>query len=374
MPQQEFNLTPASGIPLAQQIRQYYSRSIASGKLHAGDLLPAVRALAGQLGVNVNTVRQAYSRLERDGLVKTSQGVGTQVLDLDPNRLLRMARAETTNSVGLILPDLGNPFYYPFLQGVESVAHQDQTLLLVCNTHDDQRDMLRSFAQLSAQHIDGIIAAACNLCDFLPSAAGRNAALPLVTADWPECSGYSVQMDLANAGYLATRHLIDHGHRRIGLITVDRLPVNVRPVNDGYERALHSARLQVEPSLITRIGTWDMESGRQAAERLIGLPQPPTAIFAIADMLALGAMEAVQRAGLRIPQDLALTSFNDITFAALVKPALTTVAAPTYELGRQAMRMLNALRAGKIPARKRITLPTSLVIRESCGEHGQPSR
>jgi LacI family transcriptional regulator len=110
-----------------------------------------------------------------------------------------------------------------------------------------------------------------------------------------------------------------------------------------------------------------MPDGEEGARMLIAAQQPPTALFAISDMLALGAMTAVQQAGLQIPSDMAVTSFNDIPIAKLVNPPLTTVAAPAYLMGQEAMRMLQALISGEQPLERQITLPTKLVVRHSCG-------
>jgi DNA-binding LacI/PurR family transcriptional regulator len=105
---------------------------------------------------------------------------------------------------------------------------------------------------------------------------------------------------------------------------------------------------------------------------LLGLKNPPTAIFAISDMLALGVIQAVKTAGLQIPADIAVTSFNDIPTSALIEPSLTTVAAPTVQMGYKAMEMLQSLIAGKQPPQREIILPTALVVRNSCGDHFDP--
>lgn len=362
-------LLPGSGIPLIQQIRTHYSRRITSGQLPAGSLLPPVRKLAESLRVNVNTVRLAYQRLEADGLVATSQGVGTRVLGLDPRRLMRLAKSERTNTVGVIVPNVGNPFYASFLEGVEAIAQDDRTMLLVCSTHDQTPELLRSFAQLSAQRIDGAIAASCNLCELIPGQRTASSSLPIVTADWPECPGYSVQMDLEGAGYRATRHLIQHGHRRIGRVTLSRDAANLRPLDRGYARALRESGMAPEAELIARVDGWDMQDGRLGVQALLSGPKPPTAIFVISDLLALGVIAGIRQAGLRVPQDIAVTSIDDISYAGLVAPALTTVRAPAHELGRESMKMLKILMAGEEPPRKKVTLPTSLIIRESCGPH-----
>jgi DNA-binding LacI/PurR family transcriptional regulator len=188
--------------------------------------------------------------------------------------------------------------------------------------------------------------------------------------NWPDATGYAVLMDWASAGYQGTQHLLAHGHRRVGLITWAREIPNVRLANAGYHRALREAGIQTDPALIVRVPAISMAAGRAGAQRLLRLAQPPTALFAIADPLALGAISALKDAALRIPEEMAVVGFNDISAAALMHPALTTVHAPAHEMGAEAMRMLADLIAGKEPARRRVVLPTALVVRQSCGAHG----
>lgn len=142
------------------------------------------------------------------------------------------------------------------------------------------------------------------------------------------------------------------------------------PVNAGYHRALQEAGIQEDPTLVARVKGFDIASGAEGAQVLVNLPQPPTAIFAITDLMAAGALQALRGRGYRVPQDMALVGFNDIPLAALLDPTLTTVAAPAYQMGRTAMRMLQSLIDGKRLPQSKIILPTSLVVRQSCGEHG----
>jgi DNA-binding LacI/PurR family transcriptional regulator len=185
-------------------------------------------------------------------------------------------------------------------------------------------------------------------------------------------SGYVVLLDLEGAGYKATKHLIEHGHLRIGLITYSFDIANVHPVNLGYERALREAGIEVYPHLTARVKGFDSNAGAEGARMLMAEKQPPTAIFAITDFMAIGAICALQQIGLRIPQDIAIAGFNDIAQASYINPPLTTVATPAFQMGQEAMKMLKSLIASKRPAHKRVLLPTSLVIRQSCGDHELP--
>jgi DNA-binding LacI/PurR family transcriptional regulator len=355
---------------LAGQLRQQFTWLIATGQLRPGDRLPPLRNLARHLGINLHTVRAAYLRLAEDGLVVMRQWFGTRVLAYDPVRLAQAAGSLRSHTVGIILPSMANPFYHPFVEGVESVASEDHTMLFVCNTHDDSGEALRYLNQLSAKGVDGVIVVSHDVAGFpLPPSSLGPDPLPVISVDWPDSGGYSVLMDLASAGYQATRHLLDHGHSRVGLVTAQQPAANVDPIESGYWRALREAGIAPDLDRVARVGGFAVEHGAEGARRLLALSQPPTAIFAIADVLAIGALREIKGAGLRVPEDVALVGFNDCPIAALVDPPLTTVAAPARQMGVEAMKMLQCLIAGTQPCRGRVLLPVSLVIRRSCGTH-----
>lgn len=354
---------------LAEQIKQQLTWLIASGRFKPGDRLPSVREFARHLSINMHTVRSAYQKMEAEGLTETRHGVGTIILSADLS--IKNRRHLRTHTIGVILPGLGSPFYHAFLQGIEENIHREHAMLFVCNAHDDVDEARRYFAQLSAKKVDGLILASLDVSALLnfKSNSRKTPQLPIVSVDWPNSGGYSVLVDLEAAGYMATRHLIEHGHRRVGLITFKEDVANVVPINMGYQRALQEDGLPFTVDLVARVDGFGIEHGLAGARRLLQLQQPPTAIFAIADMLALGVMSAVKEYGLKIPQDLAIASFNDIPMAGLVEPALTTVNAPAREMGQEAIKMLLSLIAGKRPIRKKVVLPVSLVVRGSCGLH-----
>lgn len=369
---QQLHVSPDHEPTLAHQLKQQLTWLIVNGQLNPGDRLPSIHLMADRLGINLHTVRSAYHKLEQDGLVVTRQGRGTHVLSFDPLKYALAARDQISHTIGVILPSLTNPFYHGFLQGVQTIAEESQTLLFVSNTNDDPGAPWRDFYRLSAKGVDGILVVSHDVSEiFHPDdpQADQQKSLPFITVDWPGAEGYSVTVDLESAGYQATRHLMDHGHRRIGLITFTQELANIRPVDRGYRRALEEKGLHLDPSLVMRVPGFDLASGAEGARRLLALRERPTAIFAIADMLALGAIKAIKNAGLRIPQDLAIASFNDIPAAALVEPQLTTVAAPTVQLGKEAMKMLQVLIEGKEPPQREIVLPAHLIVRQSCGEH-----
>ena len=365
----KFSIDPKSGVTLTEQIRQQLIWLITSGQLIPGQPLPSIRRLADQLAVNLHTVRNAYQKLEEDGVIKINPGKRAVILPYDAQQLSVIANQQRSHTIGVILPSMSNPFYHEFIQGVDEIARQDQTLIFICNSNDDQEEAFRYLAQLSAKHVDGILLASHSLNTRIPRQVREeeNANLPMVTVDWPGAEGYSVVFDYENAGYQATQHLLEHGHQRIGLITYDKEVANVQPVNRGYEKALQKADIELDLALIARVNGFGVQAGIAGARRLLSLDEPPTAIFSIADTLALGVMQAIKAADLHIPENVALTSFNNIAYAELADPPLTTVAAPVREMGVKAMEMLRDLIAGRNPAKRKVLLKTSLIIRQSCG-------
>ncbi|PWB51616.1 MAG: hypothetical protein C3F13_14375 [Anaerolineales bacterium] len=374
----KIHLNPSLDTPLVLQLKEQLIWLIASGQIQPGEHLPSARQAANRLGINLHTVRSAYHKMEASGLVEIRQGMATKVLPYNAEHLEKIANTLSSHTVGVIIPSLTNPFYHPFLQGIESVAKKSFTMLFICVSHDDPDEVQRSYAQLVAKNVDGILLASQDDSPFSehnPSIReSQTNSLPLVVADWLGGSRYSVTFDLENAGYLATRHLLEHGHRRVGLITYAIDLKNVTPVNQGYHRALHEWGISGSPDLIALIHGFDTSAGSEGARMLLANKPPPTAIFAISDLLASGAMRTLQQAGLHVPKDIAIVGFNDIPLAEMVSPALTTVSAPAYLMGLRAMKMLKDLIVGKKPSVHHAVLPTNLVIRQSCGCQESTSR
>src|SRR5512136_2592306 len=362
---QKITVDPNLGESLVEQLHRQFTWLIASGEFKPGDKLPSVRRLAQQLSINMHTVRSASIQLEKDGLVQTRQGAGSQVLEFAPLRLMELASRKRTYTIGVILPGLSNPFYHAFLQGVEEVVSQEQLMLFVCNAHDDPEEYKRYYAQLSVRHVDGIIIA--SFYERMKVGQPSPTFLPVVVVDWPDCPRPTVNLDLEDAAYQAVSHLLWHGHRRIGQVTFTGKSANVLAIEAGYQRALQEKGIALDEALVVRVPGFGVLSGESGAQQLLALSEPPSAIFTVADMLALGVMKVLKKAKMRVPEQMALASLDDIPLADLVEPGLTTVSLPARQLGVEAMRMLQAVIDGeKLPVEHRI-LPGRLVIRQSCG-------
>jgi DNA-binding LacI/PurR family transcriptional regulator/DNA-binding transcriptional regulator YhcF (GntR family) len=364
------SIDPHSGLGIAAQIRARVALLVADGVLQAGEQLPSVRALAAQLGVNVNTVRASYAELERDGVVRTRHGVGTVVLAAPTASLPVGIRPLGGNTIAVLIAGL-DPFYLALLRGIEDAAADEGTLVLIIDTRDSAPLAEAMIRRLIARGVDGIIAVSSGGLDEPPrSSPPTNSGLPpIVYVDQPDRSGYVLLFDGHSAGHIATRHLCDHGHERIGIVTAPLAWPTVQEVYSGYCRALRDTGRPHDPDLIAEVDAFTIESGRNGLTRLLEQRNPPSAVFATGEVLALGALQEAHARQLEVPAQLALCGYTDSPTAAIVQPPLTMVSVPAREIGIQAMRTLANLIRGRNPRPRRTTLPVELILRDSCGHH-----
>jgi LacI family repressor for deo operon, udp, cdd, tsx, nupC, and nupG len=361
-----FRIDPRTGVGIAAQIRTRIAFLIADGELTPGERLPPVRSLARQLDVSVNTVRSAYAKLEADGLVQTRHGVGTVVLAAPVERLHAGARPLGVNTVAVLIGGL-DPFYLSLLRGIEDVAAEQGTLVLIADTRGSPTLAEAMIRRLTARGVDGIVAVSLGGLEDRGGSDGR--VPPVVYLDQPDRKGHVLVFDGKAAGCAPTRHLLEHGHERVGIVTAPLKWPNVRDVYEGYVAALEDSGAELEPELVSEVEEFSIEAGRTGLARLLDRTDPPSAVFAAAESLTLGALQEARSRGLKVPGKLALAGYIDSPSAALVEPPLTMVSVPAREMGMQAMRILSDLIQGRKVRPRRIVLDVELVVRESCGRH-----
>ena len=355
-----------SPMPLEVQLTEQLRWLIARAQIKTGEKLPPVRQLADDLGINMHTARAAYRRLVAAGLVESRAGVGTTVLEYDVERVLASIADIPSFTIGVVVPSL-EEFYTPMLDAIEDALQDEPTMLVVCNTREDTAKAAWFVDQLVARGTDGIILIAQDQHDPSGAPIPRIPGFPpIVVVDWHSAPDPVVLFDMEQAGYQAAAHLIEHGHERIGIITPPVI-ANVAPTHSGIDRALTDASLTLESEYVADVPDWTTQSGIEGAAQLLGLDPPPTAILALGDQLAIGVIQAAKSRGLTVPTDLALASIGDIAVAQHLDPALTTVRQDAAAAGTTATRMLFRLIANEPLDNTRITLPTQLIIRHSCG-------
>jgi DNA-binding LacI/PurR family transcriptional regulator len=294
-----------------------------------------------------------------------------QQLNYYPASAARTLASGKTHRIGLVLCEqrdhlMADAFLPPFLRGVSDLAHQE-SYRVVFQSAEDKAGETAYVGLLREQHVDGLIVSAPRSDDSQLSRLYEEGYPLVLHGRLPDCALPFVDVDNVGGAHKAVSHLIGLGHRRIGLIT--NAPLSYTSSQDrltGYRQALQEAALPLDDELV-RYGEFSPQSGRKAMESLLALPSPPSAALVASDVVALGAMAAVRKQGIRIPQDIALVGFDDIFLAAYVSPPLTTVRLPAYGLGWAAGDMLIRLINEDDLVEKQMLLESELVIRQSCG-------
>jgi LacI family transcriptional regulator len=299
----------------------------------------------------------------------TRQRIQDAIRDLGyiPDRAARSLRTRKTYTLASIIPDITNPFYPAFERGIQDLADQQGYDLIMYNTDGSAEKEQKSLRSVQQGRVDGLIAVLFHLTaqDLLPL-LDMNIAVVRLEAT-PKQAGAApldnLYVDNIAAAQRAVAYLIGKRHRRIGMITGQRGPGANRVL--GYQRALEQHKLKLDDQLI-RSNDFTVAGGSQSMRELLALPTRPTAVFAANDLMAMGAMNAIRAARLRIPNDIAVIGFDNIPAAELVSPALTTVTQFQEQLGRRAAQMLLERFDGRAPEGGRCEeMPAELVVRDS---------
>lgn len=281
------------------------------------------------------------------------------------NRQARSLKGSKTNIIGMLVPDLGTGYIGEIISGVDAELALHELDLMLFTTHRAAIKEANYVANMVEGMVDGVLLVLPrNPADYIGSLT--RSSFPFVLIDHQGTSSPCTAVGAANwqGGYNATEYLIKLGHRRIGFITgwmdlgaaIDRL--------EGYKSALKTNHIPEDERLIFE-GTFLQTDGYSGACALMDLDNPPTAIFASNDVMAMGAMDAVRAKGLRVPEDISIIGFDDIPQAGMVRPALSTIRQPLKQMGGLATQMLIDQLKNPDLAPSRVELPTELVVRGS---------
>ena len=295
-----------------------------------------------------------------------------QELHYLPSVAARSLRNKRTNALALIVPDITNPFWTTIARGVEDAAHEWGYSVLLCNTDENPEKQRHYIDVVIRQRVDGVIIAPYS-SDAQHLKRLRERSIPTVAID-RRIDGWEVDTvtgDSFSGAYALVRHLIDLGHRRIAVISGPQTASSAQDRVLGYLYALEKAGIKPDERLILR-GEFRSTDGEALTYELLDQGLQFTAIFAGNNAIAMGVLTALGNRGLHIPKDISLVCFDDIPYLSHILPFLTAAVQPAYEMGLQAAQLLLGRLGGTAqdtPAR--IVLPTSLVVRYSCGSRGQ---
>ncbi len=347
----------------------------------------SIKDVAERAGVSTATVSHVINqtRFVRE---ETRQRVleAVEALNYQPSAIARGLATNSTQTIGLIISDIANPFFTAVARGVQDEIHQHGYHTIFCNTDEDPKREDDYLRLLSARQIDGLIIAPTGAhSERLIYMSETGLPIILLDRETPNLDAPVVGVDNEGGAYQATRYLIELGHRHIAILvgmmkTISTLAMRFK----GYQRALQEAGIPFEERLVVRADPHSNQNlpyapyvpiyftnnqmtptAFHALQALLDLPDRPSAIFVTNNEMTVGALHALKEKGLRCPADISVISFDDHAWAPIFSPPLTVVRQPTYELGQTAARLLMKMLANEevaLPA----PLPVEFIIRESC--------
>ena len=296
-------------------------------------------------------------------------------LDYQPNSLARGLRSGKTKIIGLVIPDISNQFFAEISRKIEDRGFEIGYSVILCNTDDDPNKEKIYIDVLTGKKVEGIIFISTIVeSNNLERIVESNIPIVVVDRDIKDIDSDFILVDNSIGGYKATKYLLELGHRRIACIAGPS-PINPSAQRvGGYKKALEEAKIPFDPNLIVD-GDFRYESGNKAMRQLLALPEPPTAVFACNDLMALGAFQAINDSGLKIPDDISVIGFDNVPFSQAVYPTLTTMGQPINEMADTIVSMLieririqrQRMRTSEqIPEYRHIVFETKLIERNSC--------
>jgi len=327
-----------------------------------------MRDVADKAGVSVSTVSHVINEtrfVSHDTRRRVLSAMDE--LNYQPNKLASSLRRKDkrTQTLGLLVPDSMNPFFTEALRGVEDACFKANYNVFLCNSDNKPEKELEYLEALISKQIDGIILISTGTQDSLELLNHHKIASVLVDRELGQNTCDSVMIDNELGGQIATQYLVDLGHSRIACITGPNFLTPSAKRVHGYRKTMKNNGLPPNEAWVVP-GDFRPQSGYVGMNILLSLADPPTAVFACNDLMAIGAMHAVHEQNLTIPDQVSIIGFDDIMFASYTMPPLTTVAQPSYEMGLTAAKILiNHLSDPGARTRQEILEP-SLVIRESC--------
>lgn len=288
-----------------------------------------------------------------------------QELRYIPSAVARSLKNDRTHTIGMMIPNNSNPYFAELIQGIEDESFKLGYNIILCNSYDDPKKQVAYIRVLMEKRIDGLILVSSG-SDAELSQLLDDESIPKVLVD-RELTGVAADFIESNheqGGYLATKYLLDLGHRNIACVSG---PQDLLPSRDrvsGYMKALAEAGVAFREDNLLH-SDFTSQGGFTAFQQLLALANPPTAIFVSNDLMAIGGICAANQAGIKIPEELSVIGYDDIALASFSTPPLTTVVQPKYDIGVLTARVLvDRINNSELPFRREL-LATGLKVRQS---------
>lgn len=329
--------------------------------------MPTMKDIARLAGVSTSTVSHVINK-SRYVSDEIAERVNKAAKDLNyaPSALARSLKMNRTKTIGMLVTNSTNPFFGEVVKGVERSCYLQGYNLILCNTEGDSQRMQTSIDTLLQKRVDGLLLMCSTVEGEHIEGFDRYPELPVVVMDWGPMlfSSDKIQDNSFQGGYIATKHLIEQGHTDIGCITGPLLKHQASTRFEGYQKAMNEASLSIRSKWIAE-GDFECEGGFDAFNWMVAQGPLPSAIFVSNDMMAMGVINAANKLGISIPDDLSLIGYDDIHIAKYMTPALTTIHQPKYRLSKAAVETLLDKLEKKTTENQLVQLEPSLVVRES---------
>lgn len=331
-----------------------------------------LKQIAEELGISAMTVSRAINNKSNvDHNTREIVMAKARSMGYSPNRVAKSLLYSKTYTIGAVLPEISHSFFPEVVKGIEEIAYRKKYQLFLTNSAEDNKREKNAIETLRSHRVDGLlISCSQSTTDISYYKKLIKLGLPIVFFDrCVEGIGAScVKINDFESSATLTRHLISHGHNRIGhLYGPQKISIG-RERLEGFARAMEEGGCEVKKEWMIESG-FKIREGYQAMQKLLKLPASnrPKAVVAVTDPVAFGAINAIHDANLSVPGDIAVVGFSDDVKAALVNPPLTTILQPGYEMGvRAARKLINTIESEKEPV-ETIEIITALVVRRSCG-------
>ncbi len=290
-----------------------------------------------------------------------------KALDYHPSNIARSMRKQSSKILGIIIPDISNPFFTAIVRGIEDIALRKQYKVFLCNSDRNPEKEKMYIEVLAMERISGAVIAPYREENLVPL---DKLAIPYVFINQtlPGVKVDSVVLNNFKGAYEATMHLIELGHTRIGVINSPNRPVETQRLI-GYQKALLDSGIGIDPEIIVS-GPFLVENAEKATDQLLALPDPPTAVFSLNNTMTIGTLKSIAKHGLSIPGDISVIGFDDMPWLSFFTPPITVVQQPTYEIGTSAAGLLfNHIEDPETAEVKNLVLDPELIIRSSTARH-----
>ncbi len=325
-----------------------------------------IKDIAEAANVSVTTVSRVLND-KPDVSPNTRKVVLEKINELGykPNSIARGLALQKTNTLGLIIPDISNPFFPNIVRGVEDMANKKGYSIIFCNTDNEQKKEKEAIELMKEKQVDGILLS-LSTTNKKELKELRNVEYPVVQIDRkiPDIDYPSITIDNYKSAYTATKYLINFNHQKIAHITGDLETITGSKRLEGFKNAITEANLNIKDSYIKK-GNYSKKSGYQNMLDLLKNNNPPSAVFIANDLMAVGAYQAVFELDLSIPEDISIIGHDNIDVTNLVNPTLSTMAQPKYELGHKAVQLLIEEIENNNLSNEEIILTTDFINRNS---------